>query len=90
MSCVIIAMGFANGVPCPHEGEYLKAFDFEAYDGQGYGEFTKKIDEAKRFKDAAEAWSFWTTVPATRPLRPDGKPNKPLTALTIAIEPIPE
>lgn len=85
---VIRALGFANGVPCPHEDEWLESFDHDAYNGRGYGTFTRKINHAKRFASKAEAFEFWGRQSAVKPLRPDGRPNKPLTALTIEIEQI--
>jgi len=83
---LIQAVRFANGVPCPHSWQFLKSFDFEHEDGLGYGTFTKDPNKAMRFVNAAEAMQFWNTQSTVRPLREDGKPNKPLTALTIAIE----
>lgn len=82
---VIIAQGFADGTPCPHEGQYLQSFDFEAYDGQGWGEFTADPAKAKRFSDKLAAAEFWRTISKTRPRRPDGQPNRPLTALSCEI-----
>jgi len=38
---------------------------------------------------ASDAMIFWGTQSNTVPLRPDGKPNKPLTALSIEVEPAP-
>jgi hypothetical protein len=41
MSYVVMKIvGFASGAPCPIAGQYLKDFDFEAYEGLGHGEFT--------------------------------------------------
>jgi hypothetical protein len=37
--------------------------------------------------DAAKAMEAWNTVSNQRPRRPDGRPNKPLTALTVEVEP---
>ena len=82
---VIIARGFANGAPCPHEGQYLLSFDFDAHDGQGWGEFTSDPAKAKRFKDKISAAEFWRTISKARPVRSDGQPNRPLTALTCEI-----
>lgn len=84
---VLIAIGFANDEWCPHAGLYLKSFDFEHEDGLGYGEFTTDRAEAKEFKDAGEALEFWRTVSKVRPQRPDGKPNRPLTVLTVEVAP---
>jgi hypothetical protein len=85
MTCVLQALGFANGMPCPHDGEYVKAFDFEADDGLGFGEFTSNIDDAIQFADVTAAGEFWRTQSKTRPFRSDGKPNRPLTALCVEI-----
>jgi hypothetical protein len=85
----IKAIGFASGVACPHEGEWLKSFDFDAYGGIGEGVFTKSAERAKRFKDAGEAMKFWRTQSKVKPMRDDGKPNRPFTALTVAIDPLP-
>lgn len=83
---VIQAVAFANGTPCPHAGQYLKSFDFEFENGLGYGEFTRSRQEAMRFKTVADAMQFWRTESKIRPLRPDGEPNRPLTALTVHID----
>jgi hypothetical protein len=87
MTVVIKAVGFANGQRCPHSGQYLKSFDFEAYGGQGWGVFTGDRKKAMQFADSGAAYEFWRTVPKIRPRRSDRQPNRPLTALTIEIEP---
>lgn len=86
MKTIILAIEFANGAPCPHANQWLQSFDHDACDGQGHGEFTLDPDKAMRFSDSAEAMEFWGRQSTVRPLRPDGEPNKPLTALTCAIE----
>jgi len=86
MTSVIRAIGFANGMPCPHEGQWLKSFKHEAFGGRGHGEFTDDLDEAMRFANNAEAFEFWGKQSKTVPYRPDGRPNKPMTALTVEIE----
>jgi hypothetical protein len=82
---MIQAVAFANGVPCPHEGQYLKDFDFEAHDGRGEGSFTSNMVEAKLFDSPVEAMEYWKTQSKAKPFREDGKPNRPLTALTIMV-----
>jgi hypothetical protein len=86
MKTVILAVGFADKTPCPHANQWLESFDHDAYDGQGYGEFTFDPDRAMRFADTIEAMEFWRKQSTVRPLRSDGKPNRPLTALTIVVE----
>lgn len=88
MPAIIRAHSFANGMPCPHRGQWLESFDHDACEGQGYGTFTDDIDKAMRFKNKAEALEFWSRQSTVCPLRFDGLPNKPLTALTAAIEEI--
>lgn len=65
---------------------YLKAYDLEARDGHGWFETTDDRAQALRFPDSLAAMLAWKTQSTTRPLRPDGKPNRPLTALTVSIE----
>ncbi len=84
MTIAIVAEGFANGTPCPHAGQYLKSFDFNYGDGQGFGVFTSDERMAMTFADHHEAFVYWETASTTRPLRPDGQPNRPLTSLTIS------
>lgn len=87
MAYVIIALGFAaGGPPCPHKGQYLESFDFDAHDGVGFGEFTSDRKRAKEFPDFVAAATFWKTVSKARPTRPDRRPNRPLTALSVEIK----
>jgi len=87
---VITALGFANGTHCPHAGMYLRSFDHDAIGGIGHGVFTRHANRAQTFKDQREALAFWHRQSKVRPWRADGKPNKPLTALTVSIEPLEE
>lgn len=80
MAIVMKLCGDALGRPTPYDGQYLRAFDFEAHGGQGEGDFTPDLTKAKRFPSMIEAHEFYKTVPACRPLRPDLKPNRPLTS----------
>jgi hypothetical protein len=86
MSVVMIQRGAANGAPLPNDGEYLASFDFEAHDGQGEVALTPFIASAKRFDTAVDAFVFIKTVPECKPLRPDGRPNRPLTAANWEIK----
>jgi hypothetical protein len=86
MKYVIRAIAFANGAPCPHAGQWLAHFDVDALNGQGWGEFTDKILNAKKFNTFEQAMEFWGRQSKVQPWRPDGMPNKPLTALTAVIE----
>jgi hypothetical protein len=70
--------------PAEMAGKYLKTFDHEAYDGRGYGTFTDDPLQAKQFPGITAALEFWNRQSKVRPLRQDGRPNKPLTASTVS------
>lgn len=83
----IKAVAFANGKPCPVAGQYLKSFDFDAYNGQGFGEFTGNKEDALTFASPVEAFNFWNTQSTVKPRRDsDGRQNRPLTSTTIELE----
>lgn len=71
------------GPPC-----YLKTFDIEAYNGGGTLTYTSDWREAHQFKDAHDLLKTWGAQSTTRPLRGDGKPNRPLTSCSIEIVPL--
>jgi hypothetical protein len=69
-------------------GQFVKSFDFNAFHGKGHGVFTDDPRQAKKFQTTHEAMLFWRTRSRIRPTRPDGKPNRPLTASTVNIAPL--
>jgi hypothetical protein len=94
---VIRCIGQADGEPTLAEGCWLASLryvevedkDREAEPGsEDYVEFTWTVrkSQAMRFESAAEAALFYRQVYPGAPLRPDGKPNRPLTAYHIVIE----
>lgn len=82
---VIKHVGFAGGSASEFDGQYIKSFDVDAHDGQGFAIFTRDPREAIRFPNAYEAMKFWQRQSTVRPLRADGKPNRPMTASTIEL-----
>lgn len=66
-------------------GLYVKAYDPDMYDGRGWTEWTDDPNLARRFPTPAVALDFWRRTSTVRPLRPDGKPNRPLTAYSIEV-----
>lgn len=82
MTVVMIERGDAFGRSTGYEGQYLKAFDFEAHDGVGLIDMTPDIQQAMKFADLAQAIAFRGRSPICAPTRPDGRPNRPLTATT--------
>lgn len=88
MSKIIQIELLATGTRSEFEGMYVQSVDFEAdmtLPNAVLGWFTEDIDKAKRFKDLGEALEYWKTERKRDGLRPDGKPNRPLTAFTISI-----
>lgn len=67
-------------------GQYLKRYDPEAHDGQGEVIWTSDPGQAATFADIIAAHACWTQVPRSRPVRGDGRPNRPMTAFSITFE----
>ncbi|MFL5302733.1 MAG: hypothetical protein ACJ79R_20575 [Anaeromyxobacteraceae bacterium] len=71
-----------DGAP---DGQYLARFDPEAHGGDGYVEGTKDPSRALRFESWEAAFHCWQRQSVSKPLRGDGKPNRPLSAFTVEI-----
>ena len=86
---VIQIVGPVSGPPTPADGLYLQSYDPDAYNGDG--NFTTAADpaEALRFPSLTAALAEWRRVSMARPVRPDGHPNRPLTAMSINVLPLP-
>lgn len=80
MSVVMKLWGLPNGARTPYDGQFLKDFDFNANGGQGLAALERDIQFAKRFPTMADAILFRNRVPASKPLRHDLQPNRPLMA----------
>lgn len=83
---------YADGRPV---GEWLKTFDLEAGNGidpyrRGFVDTTPDPREAMRFTNQQEAMNYWRQQSRTAPLRPDGKPNRPLTIFSALVQELPE
>jgi hypothetical protein len=85
MTTAIQCVQLANGALGP-AGQWLCNYDPLT----GESGWSSSEDDALRFAGVKEAFEFWNQVLESDPIRPDGKPNKPLTAFTISIEPVPE
>lgn len=80
---VSLADGRTDGVPV---GCYLASYEPEAHDGNGEARWTPNPGLALTFPTADEAMACYLAVPRNRPVRPDGKPNRPLTTFLIMFE----
>lgn len=79
----------ASGPPGPEAGQFVQDFDPDAHDGLGMATLTPDRHEAKTFANGREALAFWTQASTVRPTRDDGQPNRPLTAYTVEVVPVP-
>lgn len=70
----------------PRVGHWVKEYDPDAHGGQGFVDVTEDEGEALEFSTAAAAWDCWKQQSTIRPYREDGKPNRPLTAITVMVE----
>lgn len=66
-------------------GHYIKSVDIEAFNGKGMVSFTENINEALIFNNTDEALNFVRQEPKCKPLRADGKPNRPLTSANLKL-----
>ncbi len=67
-------------------GKYLLWSDPDARNGLGDDSCTTDGTKAKRFATHAAAWECWRAQSKTRPIRDDGRPNRPMTAYSVTIE----
>lgn len=86
----VVMKVIGTGIELFPQPVYLKAFNVEAFDGRGDATWTLDIHDAMVFADPGAVLTAWKTQSLLRPLRADGKPNRPLTTFTIEIECLPE
>jgi len=81
----VLVVGLANGLRDANDGRWLVDCDVDGAGGRGIIRTTPERALASEFADAGEAMTYWRRQSRAKPLRPDGKPNRPLTAYTIEI-----
>lgn len=86
---VLRIIGLVNGLPTEFDGQYIVNYDPERDMWSRYGlmacylETTWKVEDARTFDTPGEYLDYWRKIPAKEPIRPDGEPNRPLTAFTV-------
>ena len=70
-------------------GKFLVWSDPDARDGAGEEGWSSDVRLAQRFRTTKEAIACWKAQSCVRPLRDDGKPNCPMTAITVTVEYVP-
>ena len=86
MPWTIRITGLADGSRTVCDGQYLFVFMPNEFFGRGRIITTPDIEHAMSFRTREEALAFRAQVPDPPwDVRPDGEPNRPLTALEIEI-----
>ena len=87
---VIVKIIGASTCATPHDGRYLVSWNPNTRYGELHCVSTDDPGAAKVFDDVRDAMNDWHTVSKVEPNRPsDGRPNRPLSALTITFEDAP-
>jgi hypothetical protein len=71
-------------------GNYLEWSDPDANFGRGDDRWTIDVKKAKRFPSFEAASRCWKARSTLVPTRPDGRPNRPMTAYSVSIEQVPD
>lgn len=82
---VIVCYGYATDIACPFMGQFLEYFDPTARPPDVVGGWTKDLTRARKFATKEDAFECWRTPIGKRP---DGKPDRPLTAFSVGIQPV--
>lgn len=64
---------------------YVVSSDVDAHNGLGELVVSDDIGKAMKFPNSYAAMAYWSRQSVLQPLRPDGKPNRPLTAYTTEV-----
>jgi len=91
MTCAIRVIGvqMPGGLAkCSMSGQYLRAFRVHQHDGRAPIPTTPHVNKAATFPTPADAIEFYRTRSHVVPTRPDGEPNRPLTAYTVEVVPV--
>jgi len=82
-------IGDSEGRPVQLSGKWVSYYDPDAAYGRGLVLGTWEPRAALAFPSQARAMALWRSQSVARPTRPDGQPNRPLTAYTVSVEPLP-
>jgi hypothetical protein len=87
---VVEMAGFVSGPEQAEDpaGKYVQAINPDAHDGGGFVQLTPNSEEARIFASTLEALEYWGRQSTVRPVRDDGRPNRPGTAFTIELVPV--
>lgn len=85
---IVMVVGNSGGGTTPHDGRYVVHWD--PHTEYGILKLTSSVQRglARRFASAEQVLKEWRTISKHHPVRPDGKPNRPLSGITISVEPL--
>lgn len=84
-TCVVRVVGLANGGVSPHDGRYVVSWNPHTPAGMLELTSTANLAEARHFP-WPDVFDQWKTISKREPIRSwDGKPNRPLTGITLEI-----
>lgn len=86
----VITLALAAAAGEMVHGDYLEWSDPDAKNGYGDDRWTTDLNRAQRFGSFSEAMECWKAQSRVRPLRDDGKPNRPMTAYHVTPERVEE
>jgi hypothetical protein len=91
MPVVMRLIGWADGRPLACAGQYVRFVDVQLADiTDRWLQPTADIRKAKVWRSVREAMETYHEILASQPVRPDMRPNRPLTAITIELIPLQE
>ena len=90
MSDVIMQIaGFASGEPCSVKDAYVYSLDVQRIPRLDWLRVTWHIEHAKRWPSASDAMDSYMEILKADPVRKDGMPNRPMTAMHIVLREAP-
>lgn len=86
---VVKIVGAANGRTTPHDGRWLVEWSPHTEAGTLALTSSRSRTRARCFGGPGQVWREMRAISSVEPVRPwDGEPNRPLSALTLQIEPL--
>lgn len=83
----LIGPAAEGGAGAEAAGQYVRSYDPNGYGGRGRLTLTRDVRQARQWLSVGTAMATAQAQSRTHPLRPDGKPNCPLSAYTLEILP---
>lgn len=87
---VVLDGHFSNGHQVEEEKTYVASYDLDYGRGMGKVETTTDPTQAMWWPYSLDVFKAWKQVSPKYPIRADGKPNRPLSALTITVDTLDE